>query len=67
MPLTEMVVLLKCSGYLSPELNLVKDSHGYFTKDYAGRILFNCLIHGKQIRYLDGEAVDLDAADEPKL
>jgi hypothetical protein len=38
--------------------NAVKDSHGYFTKDYVGRILFNCLIHGKQIRYVDGEAVE---------
>ena len=43
--------------------NIVNDSHGYFTKDYVGRILFNCLIHGKQIRYLDGEAVNMDVVE----
>ncbi len=30
--------------------DVINDSQGYFTKDYVGRILFNCLIHGKQIR-----------------
>lgn len=43
--------------------NVVNDSQGYFTKDYVGRILFNCLIHGKQIRYLDGEAVNVNALE----
>lgn len=35
-----------------------KESHGYFTKDYVGRILFNCIIHGKQVRYSKGRVVD---------
>lgn len=38
--------------------NMINDSQGYFTKDYVGRILFNCLIHGKQIRTVDGEMVN---------
>lgn len=41
--------------------NVVNDSNGYFTKDYVGRVLFNCLIHGKQIRYENGESLELDS------
>jgi hypothetical protein len=36
-----------------------KSAHGYFTKDYVGRILFNCIIHGKQVRYAEGRVVDV--------
>lgn len=35
-----------------------KEGDGYFTKDYVGRILFNCLIHGQQVRYSEGKVVD---------
>lgn len=35
-----------------------KEGKGYFTKDYIGRILFNCLIHGQQVRYFEGKVVD---------
>lgn len=35
-----------------------KESQGYFTKDYVGRILFNCLIHGQQVRYSGGKFID---------
>jgi hypothetical protein len=31
--------------------DVINDSQGFFTKDYVGRILFNCLIHGKQVRH----------------
>jgi hypothetical protein len=39
--------------------DVINDSQGYFTKDYVGRILFSCLIHGKQIREeAEGTAVE---------
>jgi hypothetical protein len=38
-------------------LNDIRDAHGYFSKDYIGRILFNCMIHGQQVCYQDGVAV----------
>ncbi|MFQ3269765.1 MAG: hypothetical protein ACI9A1_000073, partial [Lentimonas sp.] len=28
------------------------------TKDYVGRILFNCIIRGQQVRYAEGQIVD---------